>query len=194
MADLIPIPDLEDLNIKTYTICWPDSDEFEGLLTGFISMPAAEGFWDPATGDLAAALAVGDQLLGLNAGIAEREVSDMTCLIPVGAEPLLISEFRLILSAGTETELITPPAGETWLITRIGSRNSTSAMTAARINLVANGQTQWLEAFTAPSANQILAYDGVIPINEDGQIQLVWVGVNVSDQLRWHITGWKWTA
>lgn len=194
MADLIPIPDLQNLDIKTYTICWPDSAAFEGLLTGFISMPSAPGFWDPETGDIDAALTVGDQLLGLNAGIAERELKPMTCFVPVDAQPLIQSDQVILLSAGNEVIDHTPPAGEVWLVTQLSVVVITANPSLARLSVNHSTIEQYLRAVATPGQGVPVTWEGKIMVDENATVRLRANGLGISDQVRFGLFGWRWTV
>jgi hypothetical protein len=194
MAEKLPIPEVVDLNFKTYVICWPNSDKWEGILTGMISMPASTSFWDETTGNLDDILTVGFDILAKNARIAEREVNGMTCLIPVGAEPILISVDFLGPDFGNEVQSYGPAAGETWLVTQTTIVVTNFSPTFVRISVVANGNEQWLKEVNSPENSIPVTHEGSVVLDDQSLIRFRANGLGVETRLRFGVFGWRWTV
>lgn len=63
----IPIPD--DWDGETWcrwSVCWPDSELWKGLLLGFITSPQRGRLWDEKTGSIKATQEIGRQIFDNN--------------------------------------------------------------------------------------------------------------------------------
>lgn len=108
----MPIPNLIGLNVRTYLVCWYDSDDWEGILAGFLTTIAVPEFWDADTGDIDQVLEASGLIVDSNIDVAERDV-DMGCLSILTGSKLSETVPQTASGPGFFDELEVP-AGEVW--------------------------------------------------------------------------------
>jgi len=62
----VPIPDDWQGEWCKWSICWPDSVQWQGILAGVLTLPARGRFWDAATGVITDAQDVGREIRDKN--------------------------------------------------------------------------------------------------------------------------------
>lgn len=73
----MPIPDdWNGIDYCCYLVTWPNSTQWNGILTGFITTPTRGRFWDAGSGSIADAQAIGDEIVSRTIG----ECNYMACL------------------------------------------------------------------------------------------------------------------
>lgn len=112
-----PIPETSGFNYATYAICWPQTDKWEGLLTGFLTLPSMAEFWDEDTGNVDDIVTVGEQILDFNLDVAQSEIGEgcqKNMIVPEVRYTQTEVNFN---STGTNTVTVaTVPSGEQWIV------------------------------------------------------------------------------
>lgn len=71
-----PIPaDWDEVSWCSFTVCWPESQLWRGLLMGLITSPMRGRFWDEKTGTITDAQDVGREIMDLNPRLEENCMS-----------------------------------------------------------------------------------------------------------------------
>lgn len=186
----MPIPGLDNLNIKTYAVCWYDSDAWEAILAGFVSTVVVPDFWDDTTGDLDNVLEAADVLMDANDGLALREV-DMGCLQILTGSKLSASVPQTVSGAGTYDEIIVPD-GEVWDVFGVSMRVLGGSATSFELMAV-GGYPRFPRFIIASSPYQAIEQSNTrVRLTEGDIVRISITGGTL--EYGYTVYGWKYTV